>query len=187
MDGVVREGDSELRALRAALGLYATGVAIVTTRALGGPHIGVTVNSFVSVSLNPPLVLFCLSSRSSLLTAFENAGHFTVNVLAKDQQALSNRFAKPSLNNWDGVPFRAGQNGCAVLGDAAAALECVRRAAYPGGDHIIIVGEVMRFETISTAEPLVFYQGSYGTFTRDQSGMMAPPDGSLSDFVYYWG
>ncbi len=181
------ERESDLRALRAALGLYATGVAIVTTREPGGPHIGVTVNSFGSVSLNPPLVLFCLSSRSSLVTVFENAGDFTVNVLAKDQQALSNRFAKPSMNNWEGVPFRTGENGCALLSDVAAALECGRRAAYPGGDHIILVGEVLRFETVNNVEPLVFYQGSYGTFTRDQSGVMAPPDGSLSDFVYYWG
>lgn len=132
-------------------------------------------------------VLFCLSTRSSLLTAFENAGHFTVNVLAKDQQALSNQFAKPSLNNWEGVSYRIGENGCALLADVVASLKCTRRAAYPGGDHIILVGEVMRFETVTTAEPLVFYQGGYGSFTRDQSGLMAPPDGSLSDFVYYWG
>lgn len=183
----MHDAEQHLRDLRAALGQYATGVAIVTTRAPGGPHIGVTVNSFSSVSLNPPLVLFCLSTRSRLLTAFENAGHFTVNVLAKDQQALSNRFAKPSANTWDGVPFRPGENGCARLADVVATLECARRAAYPGGDHIILVGEVMRFETVTAVEPLVFYQGGYGTFTRDQSGALAPPDGSLSDFVYYWG
>ena len=120
----MHDAEHHLRALRAALGQYATGVAVVTTRALGGPHIGVTVNSFSSVSLNPPLVLFCLSSRSSLLTTFENAGHFVVNVLAKDQQALSNRFAKPSANNWDGVPYRTGENGCALLPNVVATLEC---------------------------------------------------------------
>jgi flavin reductase (DIM6/NTAB) family NADH-FMN oxidoreductase RutF len=183
----MHDAEQDLRALRAALGQYATGVAIVTTRAPGGPHVGVTVNSFSSVSLNPPLVLFCLSSRSSLLTTFENAGHFTVNVLAKDQQALSNRFARPSVNNWDGVPHRTGGNGCAVLADVVGTLECARRAAYPGGDHVILVGEVLRFDAVSSAEPLLFYQGGYGTFTRDQSGVTAPPDGSLSDFVYYWG
>jgi flavin reductase (DIM6/NTAB) family NADH-FMN oxidoreductase RutF len=176
-----------LRDLRAALGQYATGVAIVTTRAPGGPHIGVTVNSFTSVSLNPPLVLFCLSTRSSLLTTFENAGHFNVNVLAKDQQALSNRFAKPSVNNWEGVTFHDGENGCAVLTGVAGTLQCARRSAFPGGDHVIILGEVTQFAGRTHAEPLVFYQGGYGTFTCDQSGLMAPPDGSLSDFVYYWG
>jgi flavin reductase (DIM6/NTAB) family NADH-FMN oxidoreductase RutF len=162
-------------------------VAIVTTRAPGGPHVGLTVNSFSSVSLNPPLVLFCLSARSRLLTAFENAGHFTVNVLGKDRQELSNRFARPSLNTWEGVSYHVGENGCARLVDAVGTLECARRAAYPGGDHVILVGEVLRFETVPAAEPLLFYQGSYGTFTRDQSGVTSPPDGSLSDFVYYWG
>ena len=183
----MHDTEQHLRPLRAALAQYATGVAVVTTRALGGPHIGVTVNSFSSVSLNPPLVLFCLSTRSSLLTTFENAGHFAVNVLSKDQQALSNRFAKPSVNNWEGVVYRVRETGCALLDDVVATLECARRAAYPGGDHVIIVGEVLHFETLSSAEPLLFYQGGYGTFTRDQSGVTAPPDGSLSDFVYYWG
>jgi flavin reductase (DIM6/NTAB) family NADH-FMN oxidoreductase RutF len=183
----MHETEQDLRALRAALGQYATGVAVVTTRAPGGPHIGVTVNSFTSVSLNPPLVLFCLSTRSRLLTTFEHAGHFAVNVLSKDQQALSNRFAKPSANDWDGIVYRLGETGCALLADAVGTLECARRAEYPGGDHVIIVGEVLRFEAMSATEPLLFYQGGYGAFTRDQSGVTAPPDGSLSDFVYYWG
>lgn len=177
----------DLRALRVALGQYTTGVTVVTTRAPGGAHVGITVNSFTSVSLNPPLVLFCLSNRSSLLTVFEQAAHFAVNVLAIGQQALSNRFAKPSVNTWEDVRFRLGQHGCALLTGALGTLECARRAAYPGGDHLILVGEVVRFDTVTAAEPLVFYQGNYGTFTRDQSGVAAPPDGTLSDFVYYWG
>jgi flavin reductase (DIM6/NTAB) family NADH-FMN oxidoreductase RutF len=183
----MHDAEEYLRDLRAALGQYATGVAIVTTRAPGGPHIGVTVNSFTSVSLNPPLVLFCLSTRSRLLTMFENAGQFNVNVLAKNQQALSNRFAKPSMNDWDGVAFHTGDNGCAVLNDVAGTLQCARRSAFPGGDHVIIVGEVTQYSRRPHAEPLVFYQGGYGTFTRDQSGVMAPPDGSLSDIGYFWG
>lgn len=183
----MHDAEQHLRALRAALGQYATGVAVVTTRAPGGPHVGVTVNSFSSVSLNPPLVLFCLSTRSSLVTTFENAGHFAINVLSKDQQGLSNRFAKPSVNNWDGVGYRVGETGCALLAHVVGTLECARRAEYPGGDHLILVGEVLRFEAVSAAEPLLFFQGGYGTFTRDQSGVTAPPDGSLSDFVYYWG
>src|SRR5207302_1108867 len=101
------------RALRNALGHYATGVTIVTTRTPDGAHTGVTVNSFTSVSLEPPLVLFCLATRSSLLTAFEQASHFTINVLAQGQQALSNRFAKPSTNKWDGMKFTCGAHGCA--------------------------------------------------------------------------
>ncbi len=183
----MQDAEPDIRALRAALGQYTTGVAVITARGPGGAPIGVTVNSFTSVSLNPPLVLFCLSNRSSLLAAFEQAPYFAINVLAIGQQALSNRFAKPSVNTWDGVKFSTGKHGCALLSGSVGTLECARRAAYPGGDHLILVGEVVGFDVVSTAEPLVFYRGTYGTFTRDQSGVIAPPDGSLSDFVYYWG
>ena len=104
----MQDAGLDVRALRNALGRYTTGVTIVTTRTPDGAHTGVTVNSFTSVSLDPPLVLFCLATRSSLLAAFEQAGHFAVNVLAKGQQALSNRFAKPSCNTWEGVKYRSG-------------------------------------------------------------------------------
>lgn len=177
----------DVRALRHALGHYTTGVTIVTTCTPAGNHTGVTVNSFTSVSLDPPLVLFCLSTRSSLLPAFERAPHFTVNVLATGQQALSNRFAKPSVNTWDGVRYRPGTHGCALLAEAITAFECARRHIYPGGDHVILVGEVLCFETVAAPVPLAFYQGSYGTFTRDQSGVKPASDGSLADFVSYWG
>jgi flavin reductase (DIM6/NTAB) family NADH-FMN oxidoreductase RutF len=183
----MQDAGLDRRALRNALGHYATGVTIVTTRTPDGAHTGVTVNSFTSVSLDPPLVLFCLSTRSSLLAAFEQAGHFAVNLLAKGQQALSNRFARPSCNTWEGVAYRTGTHGCALLTGALGIFECARRAAYPGGDHLILVGEVLRFETAPAPEPLAFYGGSYGTFTRDQSGATAAPDGSLSEFVSYWG
>ena len=121
------------------------------------------------------------------MAAFEQAGHFAINVLAKGQQALSNRFARPSLNSWEGVKYRCGAHGCALLADALGTFECAKRAAYPGGDHLILIGEVLCVETASPQEPLAFYQGSYGTFTCDQSGVSAAPDGSLSEFVSYWG
>jgi flavin reductase (DIM6/NTAB) family NADH-FMN oxidoreductase RutF len=175
------------RGLRHALGLYTTGVTIITARTPDHQHTGVTVNSFTSVSLDPPLVLFCLSNWSSLLEAFQNADHFAVHVLAKGQQELSNRFAKPSLNTWEGVKYRESEHGCALLTGVLGSLECARRAVYPGGDHLIVIGEVLRFDVSAAAEPLVFYQGSYGTFTRDQSGVTAQPDGTLADFVSYWG
>jgi flavin reductase (DIM6/NTAB) family NADH-FMN oxidoreductase RutF len=183
----MQDAGLDVRALRYALGHYTTGVTIITTCTPEGNHTGVTVNSFTSVSLDPPLVLFCLSTRSSLLAAFEQASHFTVNVLATGQQALSNRFAKPSVNTLEGVKYRCGKHGCALLADAITVLECARRSIYPGGDHVILVGEVLRFETIAAPSPLAFYQGSYGTFTRDQSGVKPALDGSLSDFVSYWG
>ena len=174
------------RALRHALGLYTTGITIVTTRTPDDQHTGVTVNSFTSVSLDPPLVLFCLSNWSSLLPAFQGSDYFAVNVLAKGQQELSNRFAKPSLNTWEGVRYRDSEHGCALIAGVLGSLECARRAVYPGGDHVILVGEVLQFALAAAAEPLVFYQGSYGTFTRDQSGVTAQPDGTLADFVSYW-
>jgi len=183
----MQDAGLDVRALRNALGHYTTGVTIVTTRTPEGAHTGVTVNSFTSVSLDPPLVLFCLATRSSLLAAFEQAGHFAVNVLARGQQALSNRFARPSSNTWDGVKYRSGTHGCALLADALGTFECARRAAYPGGDHLILIGEVLSVETAAPHEPLAFYRGSYGTFTHDQSGVTAAADGSLSEFVSYWG
>lgn len=183
----MQDAAPDSRALRNALGHYTTGVTIITTRTPEGAHTGVTVNSFTSVSLDPPLVLFCLATRSTLLGAFEQASHFTINVLARGQQALSNRFARPSLNTWDEVKYQVGPDGCAVLTGVLGCFECARHGAYPGGDHVILVGRVLRFEAAAAGEPLAFCQGSYGTFTRDQSGVMAPPDSSLSDFVSYWG
>ena len=175
------------RALRHALGLYTTGVTIITARTPAGGHTGVTVNSFTSVSLDPPLVLFCLSNWSTILDAFQSCDHFAVNVLAKGQQELSNRFARPSLNTWESVTYRESEHGCALLSGVLGGLECKRRATHAGGDHVILIGEVVRFDIAAAAEPLVFYQGSYGTFTRDQSGVTAQPDGTLADFVSYWG
>jgi flavin reductase (DIM6/NTAB) family NADH-FMN oxidoreductase RutF len=183
----MQDAGLDVRALRNALGHYTTGVTIVTTLTPEGEHTGVTVNSFTSVSLEPPLVLFCLATRSSLRAAFEQAGHFVVNVLAKGQQALSNQFARPSCNTWESVKFRCGSHGCALLTGAIGTFECANRAVYPAGDHLILVGEVLRFETAAATVPLAFYGGSYGTFTRDQSGVIAAPDGSLADFVSYWG
>src|SRR3954464_1369673 len=104
----MQDAGLDARALRHALGHYTTGVTVVTTVTPEGVHTGVTVNSFTSVSLDPPLVLFCLSTRSSLLASFERADHFAINVLAKGQQALSNRFARPSANSWEGVNYRTG-------------------------------------------------------------------------------
>ena len=111
----MQDAGLDARALRNALGHYTTGVTIVTTRTPDGAHTGVTVNSFTSVSLDPPLLLFCLATRSSLLAAFEQAGHFAINVLGKGQQALSNRFARPSSNTWEGVTYQSGAYGCALL------------------------------------------------------------------------
>jgi flavin reductase (DIM6/NTAB) family NADH-FMN oxidoreductase RutF len=173
---------------RRALGNYATGVTVVTTRTPDGGPTGVTVNSFTSVSLEPPLVSFCLSNRSTLLSAFATADHFAVNVLARHQQALADRFAKPSRNDWLGIDYRLGAHDCALLAGAMATFECVRHAAYPAGDHVILVGEVRAFEVAPTCEPLTFYRGKYGTIAapRNDSEPSAAASSS-TEFVSYWG
>ena len=154
------------RELRSCFGRYATGIAVVTLPA-GSAHCGVTVNSFTSVSLEPALVSFCLSRHSSLVPAFESGGHFAVNVLSAGQTPLSNRFAKPSLNDWDNVRFSEDALGCALLDGALATFSCRKHGLHAGGDHVIIVGEVLQFEVDPRAEPLVFYAGRYGGFFGD--------------------
>ena len=157
----------DLRALRNALGCYPTGVAIVTARIPGGRHVGVTVNSFTSLSLDPPLLLFCLARKANVLAAFDEAPHFAINVLAHAQHALSSAFARPTsarIEDWKHV---AGDNGCALLDGALASFECRKRECLPGGDHVIFVGEVTAFRCVAAAGPLVFYQGQYGTFARE--------------------
>lgn len=170
------------KALRNAFGRYATGVVVVTTQSDDGVPTGVTVNSFTSVSLDPPLVLFCLVNRANSYGVWERAEHFTMNILTQAQQHISNAFARPSSNPWGSVAFRAGHNGCAVLDGAAASLECRKFAHYPGGDHLIIVGQVTRVHGADAPGPLVFYRGKYGTYWGVDFGA-PPPDSSLSDHV----
>ncbi|HSV82542.1 MAG TPA: flavin reductase family protein [Ramlibacter sp.] len=170
------------RVLRDAFGHYATGVVVVTTRSPAGEATGVTVNSFTSVSLEPPLVMFCLLNRANNYATWEHAEYFTMNILTERQQAVSNAFARPSANPWAGIDHGPGDNGCALLHGAAVSLECSRFAHYPGGDHLIIVGRVTRVHANDAAAPLVFHRGKYGAYWRGDFG--APPaDSTLSDMV----
>jgi len=157
----------DLRALRTALGCYPTGVAVVTARTPGGRNVGVTVNSFTSLSLEPPLLLFCLGRKANVLAAFDEAPHFAINVLAHAQHALSNAFARPTSARVEDWTHVAGENGCALFDGALASFECRKRECLPGGDHVIFVGEVTAFRCAADAGPLVFYQGQYGTFMRE--------------------
>jgi flavin reductase (DIM6/NTAB) family NADH-FMN oxidoreductase RutF len=176
------------RALRSALGRFSTGVAIVTTLAPDARHTGVTVNSFTSVSLEPPLVLFSLARRAYIYDVFARARVFTVNVLSQKQKLVSNRFTRPGSLVWDDIVHHVGANGCAVLADSLAWFECERHVQYEGGDHGIFVGRVSAFGTSGEeADPLVFYRGNYGSFVGDER---VHPDlsGTLGDFTSYgWG
>ncbi|MBB2910453.1 flavin reductase (DIM6/NTAB) family NADH-FMN oxidoreductase RutF [Streptosporangium becharense] len=156
-----------MRSLREAFGQYATGVAVVTAALPGGGRAGVTVNSFTSVSLDPPLVLWCLSRRAPSAPAFLAAGRFAVNVLAADQEHLSRRFATPSPDKFAGVETGRGPGGVPLLAGALARFTCRTATTYDGGDHLIFVGEVEHFER-SDGEPLVFHSGGYRAFATPE-------------------
>lgn len=150
------------RALRAALGRFATGVTIVTTATPGGRLEGLTVNSFASLSLDPPLVLWSIRREAPSLPGFLAAGGFAVNVLAAHQAAISLRFATPRADKFAGVPYRAGRRGCPLLDGVIACFECDTEDRLEGGDHLILVGRVAR-AMHRDAPPLVYHAGRYGT------------------------
>ena len=148
------------RQLRNVLGTFVTGVTVVTTHDATGVARGVTANSFSSVSLDPPLVLWSQSLSSSSYPAFRDSDHFTVNILADDQVALSNHFAKSKEDKFAGIAHSPGLGGAPVLHGVAAHLECVKVAAYPGGDHVVYIGRVERIGH-SGRRPLAFSSGKY--------------------------
>ncbi len=154
------------REFRNALGQFATGVTIVTTLDTAGAPIGVTANSFSSVSLEPPLVLWSLARQSYSLPAFEAAGHFAIHVLGADQRALSDRFARAGNDKFADLDIRAGLGGVPLLRHCAAVFECSVEHRYAGGDHVILVGRVQRFETASAdpTPPLLFHRGRYADY-----------------------
>ncbi|MDQ0392519.1 flavin reductase family protein [Labrys monachus] len=146
---------------RGALGLFATGVTIVTASHREAGLIGITANSFSSVSLDPPLVLFSVANTARSLKAFLEAPGFVVNVLRRDQRALSSRFARQGEDKWAGVAYTAGRFGAPILPDTMAAFDCLHYAQYEGGDHRIIVGRVVAMEHNVEGEPLLFFGGRY--------------------------
>ncbi len=148
---------------RTALGMFATGVTIVTARTAEGKVIGLTANSFNSVSLDPPLVLWSLSQAAASLPAFRAGSHYAINVLAADQKMLAERFALKGLDRFAGVSFVEGTGGAPLLVGAAATFECFNRSRYEEGDHVIFVGEVERCSWRQGASPLLFHGGQFYT------------------------
>ncbi len=151
----------DCRAFRDALGSYATGVTVVTALDLDGRPIGLTVNSFAAVSLQPPLVLWSLGNGSNSLEAFRTASHYCINVLAADQEDLSNRFATWPTDRFVGLRWSPGCGGAPVLEGCCAHFEVRNDIRHPGGDHLIFVGQVQRFSQHPTAKPLLFHRGRY--------------------------
>ncbi len=145
---------------RRALGCFATGVAVVTALDTKGEKIGITVNSFNSVSLNPPLVLWSIGEESLSYTAFVEADYFAVNVLATHQRDVCNRFASSGGDKFLELECGEGIEGIPLLPEFSAVFECKTEHRYDGGDHKIIVGRVQRFEDRRT-DPLIFYRGHF--------------------------
>ena len=149
------------RDFRRALGCFATGVTVLSTLDAEGHARGMTISSFNSVSLDPPLILWSLALDSPSLPTFRDASHYAVNVLAADQQALSNRFASRLSDRFEGVDTRSGLSGTPLLEGCCAWFECRHEAIYPGGDHLIFVGRVERFAAQPGLAPLLFHAGAY--------------------------
>ena len=163
----------DAHSLRKALGSFATGVTIVTTLDQGGRDIGLTANSFNSVSLDPPMVLWSLSKTSLSLPAFKQAQFFAVHVLGADQEPLSNLFATRGADKFAGIDVERGHGGIPLLPQCAARFECRTAFAYEGGDHEIIVGEVLAFNDFKRA-PLVFQGGNYALAFKKPGGRSPP-------------
>lgn len=148
---------------RASLAMFATGVTIVTARTPAGELVGLTANSFNSVSLSPPLVLWSLAQAAGSMPALSKGSHYAINILAADQKALAERFAGKREDRWADVAFDMGASGAPLLHGAAAVFECFNRSRYEEGDHVIFVGEVERCSHREGASPLLFHGGKFYT------------------------
>ena len=147
--------------LRAAFGQFTTGVTVITTRSQDGRKVGLTANSFSSLSLDPPLVLWSLRKVAPSRPDFVAATHFAINILAHDQIELSRRFATPSADKFDGVPHvDADAGGVPCLDGSSARFVCRNVGHYEGGDHLLFIGEIEQFDMFGRA-PLVFHAGQY--------------------------
>ncbi|HTU11523.1 MAG TPA: flavin reductase family protein [Allosphingosinicella sp.] len=146
---------------RKALGRFPTGVAFVATRSPDGRQVGMLINSFASVSLDPPLVLWSIGLESKCRGAFVAAPGFAISILSEDQRCLIEALGRPHEQRLEGIPVRKGLSGAPVLDDAAAAFECATHSIRRAGDHEIIIGKVERFERRECA-PLAFLAGKFG-------------------------
>ena len=154
------KNDFDFKDLRQAFGKFGTGVTVVTTRPPCGSRVGVTVNSFNTVSLEPPIVLWSLSLASPSLKLFQAAGHFAVNVLTLEQVELSKRFSRPIQDKFAGVEFSDGLRGVPMLAGCAATIECTVINEQVVGDHVLFLGQVERY-AYGQAAPLLFCNGNY--------------------------
>lgn len=162
------------RAFRDAMGCFATGVTLVTARDQDGEPIGLTANSFTSLSLDPPLVLWSLDRKSDTLPIFSTCSHFGVNVLQSHHRDISTKFATKLNHHFGDVPFETWDSGVPIVPDALAAMECEVFARHDGGDHVIMVGRVLRVQAHTDGKPLMFYRGKYADLNHQVPAGAAP-------------
>jgi flavin reductase (DIM6/NTAB) family NADH-FMN oxidoreductase RutF len=160
--------DLDPRAVRQALGQFATGVAVITAQAVDGRAIGLTMSSFNSVSVDPPLILFSIDRKSFSLNAMIEAKGYAVNILGRDQEHLSDKFAKSLGDKWTAVEHTLGDNAAPLITGALAHFECTPYAHHDGGDHVIFVGRVNRFIANPQNEPLIFFRGTYRNLASNE-------------------
>lgn len=153
--------EHDSRELRNALGRFATGVCLITTVTQAGQAVGITANSFASVSLEPPLVSWNLQNNSDMYEVFSAPRYFAINILAREQEEHSAQYARKAQHNLHGHHFRLGKYGAPIVRDALVSFECELHATHAAGDHLIVVGRVRDMCQRPTGVPLLFYGGGY--------------------------
>jgi len=186
---VTDAAETRVRQFRSALGAFATGVTIVTTRTRSGVDVGLTANSFNSVSLDPPMVLWSLAKSSKSLPAFLESGYFAVHVLSAAQEELSHTFATRGAEKFAGLTLERGRGDIPLLDGCSARFQCRTAIKYEGGDHLVFIGEVEAFDHFDRP-PLVFHGGNYAAAVVKSRAAPAPdaadPDSSFSeDFLVF--
>lgn len=151
----------DAKTFRSVLRHYPTGVCVITSVGCDGKPIGMSVGSFTSVSLDPPLVAFFPDRRSSTWQSIRDTGHFCVNVLGAHQEMISQRFAKPAADKFAGIPHRTSMLGLPILDSVVAWIDCQLHAVHEAGDHFIVVGDVISLGAEEAARPLLFHRGEY--------------------------
>ena len=169
----------DTRGLRSAFGCFATGVAVATCRDMAGVPVAVTINSFSSVSLVPPLVSFALGTAARCLPSFLGAPRFAIHVLTSTQLSISTRFARPASASWDGIGTKIEADGHVVLDEYTALFLCDQIDSREIGDHIVFLGQVRRFGYDQSSNPLIFCRGRYGTIHS-----MGPPQPMFDPFEW---
>jgi len=168
------------RHFRDALGAFPTGVAVITGITESGERLGMTVSSFNSVSISPPLVLFSVARRAHSFEAWQDTPRYAINILSQQQEEISNRFARAGGDKWSGVLALDGQTGLPLLPNALAVFECEAHGRYDGGDHEIFVGRVLSFRVSphKMEQPLIFFGGRYRRLAAGR-GDLPPRDASI--------